>query len=80
MLNLETKVVQLKSGFNADFVAVRGNPLNDIRDLQKTKLVVRKGMVISQDKLKEDLKVTFDKTPSDAITLDFIDRIERYSR
>ena len=80
VLNLETKVGQLKSGFNADFVAVRGNPLNDIRDIQKTKLVVRKGMVISQDKLKEDLKVTFDKTPSDAITLDFIDRIERYSR
>ena len=34
----------------------------------------------NKNKLKEDLKVTFDKTPSDAITLDFIDRIDRYSR
>ena len=80
VLNLESNIGKIKSGFNADFVVVRGNPLNDIRDIQKTQLVVRKGMVISQEKLQKDLKVTFDNIPNDAITLDFLDRIERQSR
>ena len=80
VLNLESNIGKIKSGFNADFVVVRGNPINDIRDIQKTQLVVRKGMVISQEKLQKDLKVTFDNIPNDAITLDFLDRIERYSR
>ena len=80
VLNLESTAGKIKSGFKADFVAVRGNPINDIRDIQKTQLVVRKGMVISQEKLQNDLKVTFDNIPNDAITLDFIDRIERYSK
>ena len=80
VLNLQSKVGQIKNGLNADFVVVRGNPLNDIRAIQETQLVVRKGMVLSRDKLQKDLKATFDNIPNDAITLDFIDRLERYSK
>ena len=80
VLNLQSKVGQIKNGLNADFVVVRGNPLNDIRAIQETQLVVRKGMVLSRDKLQKDLKSTFDTIPNDAITLDFIDRLERYSK
>ncbi len=77
VLNIESNVGKIAEGFNADFVVVRGNPINDIRDIQKTQLVVRKGMVISQEKLQKDLKRTFDNIPDDAITLDFLDRLDK---
>lgn len=80
VLNLESNVGKIVKGFNADVVVVKGDPINDIRDIQKTQLVVRKGMVISRDQLHKDLNDTFDNIPNDAITLDFLDRIERYSK
>ena len=77
VLNIESKTGKIVKGFNADFVVVKGNPINNIRDIRKTELVVRKGMVISQEKLQKDLKCTFDNIPNDAITLDFLDRLDK---
>ena len=76
VLKKESVIGKIAKGFDADFVAVKGNPINDIRDITKTELVIRKGMVISQLKMQKDLKSTFDNIPNDAITLDFFDRIK----
>ena len=76
VLKKESVIGKIAKGFDADFVAVKGNPINDIRDITKTELVIRKGMVISQVKIQKDLKSTFDNIPNDAITLDFLDRIK----
>jgi imidazolonepropionase-like amidohydrolase len=76
VLKKESIIGKIAKGFDADFVAVKGNPINDIRDIQNTELVIRKGMVISQEKIQKDLKSTFDNIPNDAITLDFLDRIK----
>ena len=56
VLKIESNSGKILKGFNADFVVVKGNPINDIRDIQKTRLVVHKGMVISQNKLQKEMK------------------------
>ena len=76
VLKKDSVIGKIAKGFDADFVAVKGNPINDIRDITKTELVIRKGMVISQVKIQKDLKSKFDNIPNDAITLDFLDRIK----
>ena len=77
VLKIESNSGKILKGFNADFVVVKGNPINDIRDIQKTRLVVHKGMVISQNKLQKEMESSFDDIPDDAITLDFLDRLDK---
>jgi len=45
LLNLQTKSGQVKAAFNADIIAVKGNPLDDITLLQHVDFVMKAGKV-----------------------------------
>lgn len=76
LLRIDSNVGLLHEGFQADLLAVRGNPISDIRDIQKTELVIRKGLPLNHEKLRKDTEATFDQTPDDAITNDLLDRLK----
>jgi imidazolonepropionase-like amidohydrolase len=48
VLHLEGKLGTVKPGLWADLVAMEGNPLRDIKDLRKVKLVVKGGVLYRQ--------------------------------
>ncbi len=43
LMNLTTSAGQIKAGFRADFLVVDGNPLENLEDIRRTKLVVVRG-------------------------------------
>ncbi|WDI30026.1 amidohydrolase family protein [Hyphococcus flavus] len=47
LLNQQENIGEIKVGKYADFIAVRGNPLEDIRVLEDVDLVIKEGVVIS---------------------------------
>lgn len=46
-----TSLGQIKAGFKADLIAVEGDPLQRIEDLQRIRLIVRGGEVLDRDQL-----------------------------
>jgi imidazolonepropionase-like amidohydrolase len=48
LLHVENSLGQVKKGFIADIVAVRGNPLEDITLLQQVDFVMKEGKVVKQ--------------------------------
>ena len=51
LLGLEGSLGQIKVGFKADLIAVDGDPLARIEDLQRIKLIVRGGEILERDQL-----------------------------
>ena len=49
LLGLETQVGSLKAGMYADIIAVRGNPLQDIRVLENVSFVMKGGTIYKND-------------------------------
>ncbi|HEY1987504.1 MAG TPA: amidohydrolase family protein [Terracidiphilus sp.] len=48
LLGWENEIGQLKSGFLADIIAVRGNPLDDISAVEHVAFVMKDGVVVKQ--------------------------------
>lgn len=46
VLRMDNELGQLKSGYHADIIVVRGNPLEDVSNLRNVVLVVRSGEVV----------------------------------
>lgn len=51
MLQMENEIGQLKTGFYADIIAVRGNPLDDITLLQNVVFVMKDGKVYKNERI-----------------------------
>jgi len=51
MLNYdwETKIATVEKGKFADIIAVSGNPLADVTEMERVKFVMKAGMVIRND-------------------------------
>jgi imidazolonepropionase-like amidohydrolase len=46
VINMEDSLGQVKAGFHADIIAVDGNPLNDIKELEDVDFVMKAGKVV----------------------------------
>jgi len=77
LLGIESRTGHIRPGFEADLVAVRGNPLRDIRHVGNVEFVTRRGQVMDRERLRRDVEATFDETPDDAITNDLFDRLKK---
>ena len=49
LLNVEDELGQIAPGFHADIVAFNGNPLEDVRVLERTNFVMKAGSVFRHD-------------------------------
>ena len=78
VLAIEARAGRIAPGLDADMVAVRGNPLDDIRDVNAVEMVARRGEILDPEKLHREVEATFDETPDDAITNDLLDRLEMH--
>ena len=78
VLAIEARAGRIAPGLDADLVAVRGNPLGDIRAINAVEMVTRMGEVLDPEKLHREVEATFDETPDDAITNDLLDRLEMH--
>ena len=76
VLRIEARAGRIAPGLDADMVAVLGNPLDDIRDVNALAMVARRGEILDPEKLHREVKATFDETPDDAITNDLLDRLK----
>ena len=76
VLAIEARAGRIAPGLDADLVAVRGNPLGDIRAINAVEMVARRGEVLDPEKLHREVEATFDETPDDSITNDLLDRLE----
>jgi len=70
VIGLASRVGQIAPGFDADLVAVEGNPLERIQDIANVQLVVRAGRMFRLQELLNLARAHFDKTPEDAVTTD----------
>jgi len=50
ILREETALGQIREGFRADLVAVRGDPTRDISDLESVCFVMKGGMVVRHER------------------------------
>ena len=76
VLAIEARAGRIAPGLDADMVAVLGNPLDDIRDVNAIAMVARRGEILDPESLYREVKATFAETPDDAITQDLLDRLE----
>ena len=76
VLRVEGRAGRIAPGLDADLVAVRGNPLHDIRDVNNVQMVARRGEILDPAKLLREVESTFGHTPDDAITQDLLDRLK----
>ena len=78
VLGIESRAGRVAAGLAADLVAVKGDPLQDIRDVGNVELVVRSGQILDRTELRRAADASFAETPNDAITNDLLDRIESH--
>ena len=78
VLGIESCAGRVAAGLAADLVAVKGDPLQDIRDVGNVELVVRSGQILDRTELRRAADASFAETPNDAITNDLLDRIESH--
>ena len=76
VLAIEARAGRIAPGLDADLVAVLGNPLDDIRDVNALAMVARRGEILDPESLYREVKATFAETPDDAITNDLLDRLK----
>jgi cytosine/adenosine deaminase-related metal-dependent hydrolase len=70
VLGLGDRAGRLAPGFDADFVAVRGNPLERIDDLANVHCVVRGGVRHDPDALLAAARAAHRATPDDPVIRD----------
>ena len=78
VLGIESRAGRVAAGLAADLLAVKGDPLQDIRDVGNVELVVRSGQILDRTELRRAADASFAETPTDAITNDLLDRIESH--
>ena len=67
-----TLIGQIKSGFQADLLVVKGDPLEDIQDISNTECVVRKGRVLPLEELRQMSMRECGKVIDDPLTRDLL--------
>jgi hypothetical protein len=72
LLGLQSRIGRIAPGFDADLVAVEGNPLARIQDISNVQCVVRAGRFFRLQELMKLARAHFEKDPDDAITTDLL--------
>ena len=76
VLGIDDMTGSIKPGRRADFVAVRGNPLERIEDIENVSCTVREGRRFEPSGLMRDFRTTFDREPDGAVTRDLLDYVD----
>ncbi len=76
VLGIGDRAGSIKPGRRADLVAVRGNPLEKIEDIERVSCTVREGRRFEPAGLMSVLRATFDREPDGAITRDLLDYVD----
>ena len=70
VLKVDSKVGRIAPGYDADFAAIKGNPLERMDDIGNVVLTVHKGRVLYPDDLLETTQSMFDRELDDPVTRD----------
>ena len=76
VLGIDDRTGTIRPGLRADLVAVRGNPLERIEDIENVHCTVREGRRFEPSGLMEVHKSTFDSEPDGAVTRDLLDYVD----
>ena len=76
VLGIDDRAGTIRPGLRADLVAVRGNPLERIEDIENVRCTVREGRRFKPAGLMEVHKAAFDREPDGAVTRDLLDYVD----
>ena len=76
VLGIDDRTGSIRPGLRADLVAVRGNPLERIEDIENVSCTVREGRRFEPSGLLQDHRATFDREPDGAVTRDLLDYVD----
>lgn len=76
VLGIDDRTGTIRPGLRADLVAVRGNPLERIEDIENVHCTVREGRRFEPSGLMEVHRSTFDREPDGAVTRDLQDYVD----
>ena len=76
VLGIDDRTGTIRPGLRADLVAVRGNPLDRIEDIENVHCTVREGRRFEPSGLMEVHRSTFDREPDGAVTRDLLDYVD----
>ncbi len=76
VLGIDGRTGSIRPGLRADLVAVRGNPLERIEDIENVHCTVREGRRFEPSTLMRAFKSTFDGEPDGAVTRDLLDYVD----
>ena len=76
VLGIHDRAGTIRPGLRADLVAVRGNPLERIEDIENVRCTVREGRRFEPAGLMEVHKAAFDREPDGAVTRDLLDYVD----
>lgn len=75
VLGIDTITGSITPGRRADLVAVQGNPLERIEDIENVICTIREGISFEPSCLLHDVRALFDQEPDDAVTKDLLDYV-----
>ena len=76
VLGIDDRTGTIRPGLRADLVAVRGNPLERIEDIENVHCTVREGRRFEPSGLMEVHRSTCDREPDGAVTRDLSDYVD----
>lgn len=76
VLGIDDGTGAIRPGLRADLVAVRGNPLERIEDIENVTCTVREGRRFEPSGLLPVHEATFDREPDGAVTRDLLDYVD----
>lgn len=75
VLGIDSVTGSITPGRRADLVAVQGNPLERIEDIENIKCTIREGTSFEPACLLQELRASFNREPEDAVTQDLLDYV-----
>lgn len=76
VLGIDDRTGKVRPGLRADLVAVKGNPLERIEDIENVCCTVREGRRFEPSGLMEDHEAAFGREPDGAVTRDLLDYVD----
>ena len=75
VLGIDSVTGSITPGRRADLVAVQGNPLERIEDIENITCTIREGTSFEPACLLQELRGSFNREPEDAVTQDLLDYV-----